>query len=82
MENNLMNDELFNKIKDNLENTLDSAILKKITNINKTEYDEHQVVRVYVNEDIEVLEMADILINIEDFAKKNNHNVVVDFFRC
>lgn len=77
----MMREELFNKIKVNLENTLDSSVLKKIADINKTKYDEQQVIRVYVKEDIKVLEMADILINIEDFAKKNNHNVIVDFFR-
>ena len=77
----MMSEELFKKIKVNLENTLDSSVLKKITDINETKYDEQQVIRVYVKEDIKVLEMADILINIEDLAKKNNHNVVVDFFR-
>lgn len=76
-----MSNELFNEIKENLENTIEPAILKKITNMKRAEYGEHQVVCVYVNEDIEVLEMADILINIEDFSKKNNQNVVVDFFR-
>ena len=76
-----MGKDQYNKIINNVKNTLDINIVDKISEFKYKELDGYYVIEVYVKNNIKAKEMGDVLTNIEDYAKKCGFNVLVDFLR-
>ena len=76
-----MSQEQYNKIIQNLKNTIDKDIIDKISDFKYSEMDNYYVIQVYIKESMKVKEMGEVLTNMEDFAKDNNYSIVVDFLR-
>lgn len=76
-----MSQEQYNKIIQNLKNTIDKDTIDKISDFKYAEMDNYYVIQVYIKESMKVKEMGEILTNMEDFAKDNNYSIVVDFLR-
>lgn len=76
-----MSQEQYNKIIQNLKNTIDKDIIDKISDFKYAEMDNYYVIQVYIKESMKVKEMGEILTNMEDFSKDNNYSIVVDFLR-
>lgn len=76
-----MSKEQYNRIIQNLKNTIDKDIIDKISDFKYAEMDNYYVIQVYIKESMKVKEMGEVLTNMEDFAKENNYSIVVDFLR-
>ncbi|WP_343342688.1 hypothetical protein [Terrisporobacter petrolearius] len=76
-----MSQEQYNRIIQNLKNTIDKEIIDKISNFKYAEMDNYYVIQVYIKESMKVKEMGEVLTNMEEFAKDNNYSIVVDFLR-
>ena len=76
-----MSQEQYNRIIQNLKNTIDKDIIDKISDFKYAEMDNYYVIQVYIKESMKVKEMGAVLTNMEDFAKENNYSIVVDFLR-
>lgn len=76
-----MSQEQYNRIIQNLKNTVDKDIIDKISDFKYAEMDNYYVIQVYIKESMKVKEMGEVLTNMEDFAKENNYSIVVDFLR-
>ena len=76
-----MSQEQYNRIIQNLKNTIDKDIIDKIGDFKYAEMDNYYVIQVYIKESMKVKEMGEVLTNMEDFAKENNYSIVVDFLR-
>ena len=76
-----MSKEEYDRIVSNTKNTLDINILDKISEFKYKELDGYYVIEVYVKNTIKAKEMACILTNIEEYAKKFGYNILVDFLR-
>ncbi|KIL08902.1 hypothetical protein SR42_08005 [Clostridium botulinum] len=76
-----MSKEQYNKIINNVKDTLDIDIVDKISEFKYKELDGYYVIEVYVKNNIKAKEMGDILTNIEEYAKKCGFDVLVDFLR-
>lgn len=76
-----MSQEQYNRIIQNLKNTIDKDIIDKISDFKYAEMDNYYVIQVYIKESMKVKEMGEVLTNMEDFAKENNYSIVVDFLR-
>lgn len=76
-----MSQEQYNRIIQNLKNTIDKDIIDKISNFKYAEMDNYYVIQVYIKESMKVKEMGEVLTNMEEFAKDNNYSIVVDFLR-
>ena len=76
-----MSEEQYNRIIQNLKNTIDKDIIDKISNFKYAEMDNYYVIQVYIKESMKVKEMGEVLTNMEEFAKDNNYSIVVDFLR-
>lgn len=55
--------------------------LEKISSFELNELANHTMIEVYVKEDINTDELAEILFKIEDVLKENNLDALVDFLR-
>ena len=76
-----MSEEQYNRIIQNLKNTIDKEIIDKISNFKYAEMDNYYVIQVYIKESMKVKEMGEVLTNMEEFAKDNNYSIVEDFLR-
>ncbi len=76
-----MSQEQYNRIIQNLKNTVDKDIIDKISDFKYAEMDNYYVIQVYIKESMKVKEMGEVLTNMEDFARENNYSIVVDFLR-
>lgn len=76
-----MSEEQYNRVIQNLKNTIDKDIIDKISNFKYAEMDNYYVIQVYIKESMKVKEMGEVLTNMEEFAKDNNYSIVVDFLR-
>lgn len=76
-----MSQEQYNRIIQNLKNTIDKDIIDKISDFKYAEMDNYYVIQVYIKESMKVKEMGEVLTNMEDFARENNYSIVVDFLR-
>ena len=76
-----MSEEVLNKIKMNVENSLIPDILNKIVKIDSDNFDGYQVIQVFLKENAKVKDMGIIMKNIQSYAKELGYVVVVDFLR-
>ena len=76
-----MSQEQYNRIIQNLKNTVEKDIIDKISDFKYAEMDNYYVIQVYIKESMKVKEMGEVLTNMEDFARENNYSIVVDFLR-
>ena len=76
-----MSKEQYDDIIKHAKESLEKNILNKISDFKYSEIDDYFVIQVYVKEGMKARSLGEILSNIEDYARKQNLSVVVDFLR-
>ena len=76
-----MSKEQYDDIIKHAKESLEKNILNKISDFKYNEIDDYFVIQVYVKEGMKARSLGEILSNIEDYARKQNLSVVVDFLR-